>query len=100
MSALMRAPDTRYTGLTSSDERISTKGLPTKIVPATIISLRIIFPAKTAVANFHGLYFANPSGMYTTSSGTGVTDATNAPAHPYLLKSFCKGKILFFVLLL
>src|SRR5215203_846024 len=98
--ALTSAPVTRYTGLISSDESISTKGLPIKIVPATIISLRIIFPAKTAVANFHGLYFASPSGIYTKSSGIGVTDATNAPAQPYLLRSLCKGKILFLVLLL
>jgi hypothetical protein len=41
------------------------------------------FPLKVAIANLAGLYFANPRGIYTRSSGIGVNAAANAPGHPY-----------------
>ena len=42
-----------------------------------------------------GLYFANPSGTYTKSSGIGVAAAKNAATAPYLLTNLSKGRILF-----
>jgi hypothetical protein len=36
-------------------------------------------PTKGADANLTGLYFANPKGMYTISSGIGVAAAVNTP---------------------
>src|SRR5687767_15568692 len=82
----------------SDDNMSSTKGLPRKMEPHTINSFIRNLPANVAVANFHGLYLASPSGIYTISSGIGVRDAINAPNQPYLLTRFCSGRILFFVL--
>jgi len=73
-----------------SDIKDSITGRPRKILPKTIISFRINFPANVALANFHGLYFASPSGIYTKSSGIGVTAAAKAPGHPYFETSLCK----------
>src|ERR687891_502965 len=41
----------------------SAKGLPRKIDPQTIDSFIKNLPANVAVANFHGLYLASPSGI-------------------------------------
>ena len=60
-------------------------------------SFNINLPEKVAVANFHGLYLAIPSGMYTRSSGIGVNAARKAPSQPYLPKSLSSGAIRFFV---
>ena len=51
------------------------------------------FPRNVAIANFHGLYLARPNGIYTISSGIGLTAATNAPIPPYLPNNLCKGTI-------
>src|SRR6188472_1718339 len=75
----------------------SINGLPSTAAPQTIPSFNRNLPAKIAVANFHGLYFARPNGIYTRSSGIGVNAAIKAPSHPYLLKSLCSGAILFLV---
>jgi hypothetical protein len=47
----------------SDDNMSSTKGLPRKIDPQTIASFIKNLPANVAVANFHGLYLASPSGI-------------------------------------
>src|SRR6185312_2322822 len=91
---LTAAPTINVNGVLVSEINLSTNGLPKYTAPKTRTSLKINFPANVALANFHGLYLAKPSGMYTRSSGIGVSAATNAPPQPYLLNNLCKGSIL------
>lgn len=72
IATLIIVPIIAYVGLIFLDVRSSTNGLPKYAVLQTIISFNINLPRKVAVANFHGLYFARPKGIYTKSSGIGV----------------------------
>jgi hypothetical protein len=64
--------------------KCSINGLPKITVPQIMVSFKINLPEKVAVANLHGLYLAIPNGMYTMSSGMGVSAARKAPSHPSL----------------
>lgn len=68
----------REIGLDVYAIRYSINGLPKYILITTITPPSINLPTKSADA-ITGLYFANPKGMYTISSGIGVAAAVNTP---------------------